>query len=162
MLRVAFAVLAVVLAGTASAAGWRKLQIDASSEPSFKESVARLQDKLTPGRRSAFDRSLQDIWDEGRKLASEQQREYTEADYLRQLDGLGYEEVVTLTDPTGEKAKRYRAEYEPTRGAAWAGGAPMASSPWANAPAPPPVQNGVYRGWTTNGGIRITNNACGC
>ena len=161
MLKATFALLAIVLAGNASA-GWRSLRIDASTEESFKASVALLQDKLTPGRRAAFDRSLVDVWTEGTRLADEQQREYTAADYLRQLDGLSYEEVVKLTDPTGEQAKRYRAEYTPVRGAGGSAGGGSAPRAMWNVAAPPPVQNGVYRGWTTNGGIRIDNNACGC
>lgn len=111
MLKLTVAVLAVVIAGTASAAGWRNLRIDASSEASFSESVAAFQDKLTPSRRIAFARSLQDIWLQGTKLAGEQQGEYTQTDYLRQVHSLGYEEVVTLADPTGKKEGRYRAEY---------------------------------------------------
>lgn len=144
--KVLFAVLAAVLAGTAHAEGWRKLRIDASSESAFEKSVASLQDRLTPGRRAAFERSLLDILAEGTRRAEEQQGEYTQADYRRQLDGLGYEQVVRLMDPSGEKAKRYRAEYAPTRGAG-GGGASMASSPWTSPTGgPPPVEGGVYRG----------------
>jgi len=103
------AVLALVLAGTASAAGWRSLRIDASSEASFAKSVEEFRDKLTPSRRVAFVRSLQDIRIHGSQLAVEEQREYTDADFLRQIHGLGYEQIVTLTDPTGDMAKdRYR------------------------------------------------------
>ena len=107
--------LAIVIASAASAAGWRDLRIDASSESSFKESVATLQDKLSPSRRHAFARTLEDIWNQGTRLAEEQQREYTDADYLRQVHGLGYEQVVKLTDPTGKSEGRYRAEYYATR-----------------------------------------------
>jgi hypothetical protein len=116
MLKVTFAVLAFALAGTASAAGWRKLTIDASSEAAFTESVATLQDKLSPSRRAAFDQSLQDIWRDGTQRALAEQREYTNEDYFRQLDGLGYEDVILVTDPTGEKAQRYRAQYYYARG----------------------------------------------
>jgi hypothetical protein len=104
-------VLSIVLATRSSAAGWRKLRIDASSEASFQESVAELQEKLTPSRQLAFARSLQDIWIVNSQLGEEQQREYTQADYFRQLDGLGYEQVVRVTDPTGKKAGQYRALY---------------------------------------------------
>jgi hypothetical protein len=158
MLKLTIAVVAVALAGTASAAGWRNLRIDASSEASFTESVATFQEKLSPSRRLAFARSLQDIWRERTQSATAEQREYTSAEYLQELDGLGYEQVVRLADPSGERAKRYRAEYYYARAGGGSGGA---TSPW-NSPHPPPVHNGVYRGWTTNGGIRITNNACGC
>ena len=123
MFRVIFAVLAIALAGTASAAGWRKLSIDASSETAFEESVATLQDKLSPSRRAAFDQSLQDIWRDGAQRALAEQREYTNEDFLRQLDGLGYDDVVRVTDPTGEKAQRYRAQYYYAR----RGGVPSAT-----------------------------------
>jgi hypothetical protein len=116
MLKVTFAVLAVTLAGTASAAGWRNLSIDASSEAAFNASVATFQEKLSPSRRAAFDQSLQDIWRDGTQRATAEQREYTSEDYFRELDGLGYEEVIRVTDPTGEKAQRYRAQYYYARG----------------------------------------------
>jgi hypothetical protein len=158
MLKLTVAFLAVVLAGTASAAGWRNLRIDASSEAAFIESVAVFQDKLTPSRRIAFARSLQDIWLQGTKVAGEQQREYTDADYLRQVHGLGYEEVVKFADPTGEKEGRYRAAYYYSRGSGDSAAAASAgASPWYTPP-PPPVQNGIYRGWTTAGGIDVRMN----
>jgi hypothetical protein len=148
MLRLTVVVLAIALAGTASAAGWRKLRIDASSEANFQKSVALFQDKLSPSRRVAFDLSLQDIWIHGSRLAEEQQREYTEADYFRQLDGLGYEEVVTLTDSTGEKEGAYRAQYYYSRGGGGAqnGQAPWPqSSPWPQRQ-PPKVNEQTCRG----------------
>jgi hypothetical protein len=154
MLKVTVAVLAVVLASSASAAGWRKLRIDASSEAAFTVSVNTLQEKLSPSRRLAFAMSLEDIWLHGSRLAEEQQRDYTQADYFRQLDGLTYDEVVTLMDPTGKKAGQYRAEYYAER----AGPPSAAPAPgWQN---PPPVPNGgVYRGATRaiDGGIRMDN-----
>jgi hypothetical protein len=107
MLKLTTAVLAVVLAGSASAAGWRSLRIDASSETSFNESVTALQDTLPRVRRHVFDESLKDIWTEGTKAAEADAREYTISDYLRQVDGLGYKDVVTFTDPTGDTAERY-------------------------------------------------------
>ncbi len=91
MLKLTIAVLAIALAGSASAAGWRSLRIDASSEASFSESVAAFQEKLSPVRRYVFASALQDIWTLGTKNADAEQREYTESDYLRQLDGLGYD-----------------------------------------------------------------------
>ena len=115
MLKLTVATLAIVLAGTASAAGWRKLQIDASSETAFDQSVATFQEKLSPSRRVAFARSLQDIQDEGTKRATGEQRDYTRAEHLQRLHGLGYEEVVTLVDPTGKRAGQYRAAYYQSR-----------------------------------------------
>ena len=43
MLKLTVAVLAVALAGTASAAGWRSLRIDGSSDASFTTSLAAFQ-----------------------------------------------------------------------------------------------------------------------
>ena len=54
MLKLTVAMLALALAGTANAAGWRSLRIDASSEASFAKSVEEFRDKLTPSRRVAL------------------------------------------------------------------------------------------------------------
>jgi len=143
MLRLTVAVLAFALAGTASAAGWRKLQIDASSEAAFNQSVATFQKKLSPSRRAAFAGSLRDIRAEGTRRATAEQRAYTRAEYLQQLHGLGYEEVVTLVDPTGKRAGQYRAAYYQSR-------TPpnnTTASPWPQSSGPPPNQfPGTYRG----------------
>lgn len=102
-------VLAVALAGAANAAGWRSLRVDGSSNTSFAKSVAEFEQKLSPARHHVFVLALHDIWNEGTKTAEANQREYTADEYLRQLDGLGYQEVVTYTDPTGDTAQaRYR------------------------------------------------------
>ena len=98
----------MALAGAANAAGWRSLRLDARDEASFTKSVAAFEEKLSPGRSYAFKLALRDIWNQGARAASAEQREYTATDYLRQLDGLGYEQVVKLTDPTGKTARRYR------------------------------------------------------
>jgi hypothetical protein len=161
MLKLTVAVLAVVLAGTASAAGWRSLRIDASSEATFSESIATFQQKLTPSRRIAFVRSLQDIWLHGTTHAV---GEYTEADYLRQVHGLGYEEVVNLVDPTGKKEGQYRAEYYYSRsgGVITNTGAPPA---WSQQ-GPPPVSRGIGGGPTYRGSpvpnTADARQACGC
>jgi hypothetical protein len=157
MLRLTFAVLAIALAGSASAAGWRSLRIDASSEASFSESVAVFQEKLSPVRRYVFASALQDIWAMGTKNADAEQRVYTESDYLRQLDGLGYDAVVTLTDPTGDTAKRrYKQGRDVAYAALWNTPSGSTSPSWCCMPGPPPVQNGTYRGATRaiDGGIR--------
>lgn len=93
------------------------------------------KDKLSPVRRHVFGEALKDIWVQGVKAAEAEQREYTAGDYYRQIDGLTYEGVVTVTDPTGEKALRYRAAYTAVaqqRVAAM--GTP--DSPWPARPAP--------------------------
>jgi hypothetical protein len=107
MLRITTGLLAVVLAGSAGAAGWRSMVIDASSEGSFNESVLALKEKLPPVRRHVFEQSLLDIWVQSTKAAEADGREYTPGDLLRQVDGLGYQEVVKFTDPTGDTARRY-------------------------------------------------------
>ena len=106
MLKLSVAVFAVALAGTASA-GWRSMRIGASNEASFDRSVAALQEKLPGVRKNVLAWSLQDIWAEGMQAAEAEQREYTLADYLRQIDGLRYKDVIAFTDPTGETADRY-------------------------------------------------------
>ena len=105
MLKLTVAVFAVALAGTASA-GWRSMRIGASNEASFDRSVAALQEKLPGVRKNVLAWSLQDIWAEGMQAAEAEQREYTLADYLRQVDGLRYKDVIAFTDPTGETADR--------------------------------------------------------
>ena len=129
MLKLAVAVLAFALAGSASAEGWRSLRFDASSETAFNESVALFRDKLSPTREHAFQRALQDIWIQGTQKASAERRDYTVSDYYRQLDGMSYDELVLIPDPTGDRAKRYRDEYRDVR-AAYRGapGTPSAAS----------------------------------
>jgi hypothetical protein len=110
MLKLAVAVLAVALAGTASADNWRKLKVDASSEAAFEKSLAVFKEELSPARRYVFGEALKDIWTQGAQEAAAAQREYTASDYYRHVDGLSYEEITTFTDPTGKTAKtRYNA-----------------------------------------------------
>ena len=61
--------------------------------------------------RPRHERALQDIWTQRTQDAIAEQGEYRLEDYSAQLDGLSYEEVVRVLDPTGAQAKRYRAEY---------------------------------------------------
>ena len=110
MLKLTVAVLAVALAGTASAAGWRSLRVDGSSEAAFAESAAAFKERLPLTRRYAFAQALQDIWLKGLTDAEAAAREYTARDYYRQVDGLAYKEVVTLLDPTGETEQLRRKE----------------------------------------------------
>jgi hypothetical protein len=105
MLKLTLAVLAVALAGTASAAGWRSLRVDASSEAAFEQSLAVFKEKLSPARRQVFGEALKDIWVKGSQEAAAEQREYTIADYYRQIGGLGYKQVVNFTDPSGDTAQ---------------------------------------------------------
>lgn len=100
------AVLAIGLGGIAGAAEWKDLRVDGSSEEAFAKSLNAFSEQLSPERRHVFGAALMDIWLKGTRDAEASQSEYTVADYHRQLDGLSYEEVVTLTDPTGDTAKR--------------------------------------------------------
>jgi len=126
MLKLAVAVLAVALASTASAAKWRDLRVDGSSQEAFAQSLETFKEELSWARRQVFGKALQDIWVEGTKKANAEQREYTAVDYYRDVDGLSYEEIVTLTDPTGDTAKaRYReATLMARRAAPSSGGVP--------------------------------------
>ena len=107
-LKLAATVLAVAFAGTASA-GWRSMRVEAANLDSFDESVAAFEEELSTARHYVFMLALQDIWAHGLQRASAEQREYTEAEYFQQLDGLTYDAIVTLADPTGEVTRdRYR------------------------------------------------------
>jgi hypothetical protein len=102
-------VVFVALEGTASAAQWRDLRVDGTSEEAFAKSLDAFKDKLSSAREYAFGEALKDIWIQGTKAAEAAQRDYTADEYYRQLDGLRYEEIVKYTDPTGDTAKyRYR------------------------------------------------------
>jgi hypothetical protein len=105
MLKLTIAVLAIALAGSASAARWRSLTIDGSSEANFETSLAQFEARLSPARHQVFLLALKDVWEQGAKNAAAEQSEYTRNDYLLHLDGLAYKHVVTLTDPTGDTAK---------------------------------------------------------
>ena len=107
-LKVAATALAIALAGTASA-GWRTMRVEAADLSSFEESVGAFEEELSTARHYVFMLALQDIWAQGLQRANAEQREYTEAEYFRQLDGLTYGEIVSLADPTGDVIKeRYR------------------------------------------------------
>ena len=105
MLRTTVFVLAVVLTSSATAAGWRDLRVDATSEEAFAKSLETFKEKLSSPRASVFGEALKDIWIQSATAAEAEQREYTADEYYRLLDGLSYEDVVTYTDPTGDTAK---------------------------------------------------------
>jgi hypothetical protein len=116
MLKLTAAMLAIALAGTASAAKWRDLRVDGSSEEAFAQSLEVFKDTLPPSRWYTFDHMLGTIWLQETQAAAAEQREYTRDDYLRQLDGLTYNEVGRVLDPTGRLAQWYRAQYFYARG----------------------------------------------
>jgi hypothetical protein len=124
MLKLVVAVLAVGLASTASAAKWRDLRVDASSEAAFQQSVAVFDKELSSERRYVFQGALMDIWILGTRNAKADQREFTVNDYYQQLHGLSYEEVVTFTDPTGDTAKARQREAARLKAATAPVGAP--------------------------------------
>ena len=105
-MKLTIALLAVALASAAGAAGWKDLRIDASSEPAFRQSLETFKKELSPERQQVFTAALTDIWLKGTEEAKAAQRDFTADDYYRQIDGLGYEQIVTFTDPTGETAKQ--------------------------------------------------------
>lgn len=115
MLKLIVAVVAIALAGTAGAAGWKDLRIDGTSEAAFQRSLTAFNEQLPLERHRVFTAALMDIWLQGTEVAKASQREYTTSDYRSQLDGLGYEGVVTFTDPTGETAKQRYEQAKRTK-----------------------------------------------
>jgi hypothetical protein len=144
MLKLIVAVWAIALAGTASAAGWRSLRLDGSSQAALEKSVAALQVKLPIVRRYVLSLALQDIWRDASRQAQAEQRQYTVADYLRQLDGLGYKEIVTITDPSGDRARaQFRAVYSGLSARSVFANAGQGNAPW-QPPAAPPTNHSGY------------------
>ena len=133
MLKLTVAVLAFALVGSASAEGWR---LDAGSHRAFKQSRQAAKDELSPENIQLLGGALKHIWYEGAKAAEAQQRRYADNDYLRQLDGLSYEEIVHFTDATYEAALRYSATSAaaalagPSNGRAALAAPSHASRPW--------------------------------
>ncbi len=144
MLKLAVAILAIALAGSASADEWRALRVDASSNAAFKRSLAAFKDALSPEQRQAFGDALKDIW------AGTERRK----DYYRQIHDLSYEEVVNFT--TGETAELRRQKELRRQAAARSRSAaapPSAApahrrSPWEGVPPPPPT-------WQPRGGTDL-------
>ena len=150
MLKPTVAALAIALAGTASADGWRSLRVDASSDAAFERSLVAFKGELSPEQRQAFGEALKDIWMAGTQAAETDRGKYRTADYYRQIHGLSYEEVVNFT--TGETAElRRQAAAAPPRSAAAPRSAAPAyrRSPWEGVPPPPPT-------WQPRGGTDLT------
>jgi len=145
-LKLAATVLAIAFASIASA-GWRTMRVEAANAANFDESVAAFEEELSTARHYVLILALQDIWAQGLQRASAEQREYTEAEYFRQIDGLTYDEIVTLADPTGKVTKeRYRTGVAKTvanRGPAGSIGVGPAAS---NSVTPVGGPGGQYRG----------------
>ena len=146
MLKLSFAVLAVALAGTASAGGWRSMRVEATDIDSFTKSVVAFEEELSTPRHYVFKLALRDLWRQGMQRASAEQREYTETEYFMQLDGLSYEEIVALADATGETTKaRYRQAVKGSI-AARGPGSTASSALMADRGTPVGGPGGQYRG----------------
>ena len=145
-LKIAATVLAIAFASSASA-GWRSMRVEAADLATFEESVAAFEGELSTARHYVFMLALQDIWARGLERASAEQREYTEAEYFRQLDGLTYDDVVTLADPSGEITRdRYRAGVAKTIANRGPGVTPGVSPQASNNVTPVGGPGGQYRG----------------
>ena len=146
MLKLTLTMLAIALAGTASA-GWRSLRVEAADLATFEESVAGFEEELSSARHYVFMLALQDIWAQGLERARAEQREYTEAEYFRQVDGLTYDDIVTLADPTGEVTRdRYRTGVANTVANRGPGVAPGVTPQASNNATPVGGPGGQYRG----------------
>ena len=145
-LKLAATVLAIAFASTASA-GWRTMRVEAANAANFDESVAAFEEELSTARHYVLILALQDIWAQGVQRAGAEQREYTEAEYFRQLDGLTYGDIVTLADPSGEITRdRYRAGVAKTIANRGPGVAPGVSPQASNNVTPVGGSGGQYRG----------------
>lgn len=102
MSKLTICMAAVVLAGCASTSGWRALQIDGSSEATFRESVTRLDQELPRTfHRQMFALALTDIARAGVLGASDSEAAYTNEDFFSEVDGLTYEGVIDLANRAG-------------------------------------------------------------
>ena len=155
MLKLTVVVLAIALAGTASADELRPLRIDASSNAAFERSLTAFKDGLSPEQRHTFGEALTDIWLAGTQAAETSRGKYRTADYYWQIHGLSYEEVVNFA--TGETAElrrqkelRRQAAAAPSRSAAAPSYAAPTHhrSPWEGVPPPPPT-------WQPRGGTDL-------
>ena len=97
MSRLVIAFAAIAVSACASTSSWQDLRIDASSPTSFQDSVDAIEEALPYHRGQLFLLALQDIQMTG--LAADDA--FAPKDYLGQLDGLGYDEVLALADATG-------------------------------------------------------------
>lgn len=115
MTKPALLLFAALLTGCASTSGWRALSIDGSTQATFEESVASLQQALPQSRRQRLNFALADIWVAGTiDSALDGSGEYEPEEYFAQLDGLGYRDVIDLATARGSFLSERSAS---TRGA---------------------------------------------
>jgi hypothetical protein len=161
MLKRIIVLWALALVSSAGADESDALRIEASSNRAFERSLAAFSDELSPERRQAFGDALTDIWLAGEQAAEGQGRKYRTKDYYRQIDGLGYDEVVSQA--TGEAAKQRdrqlsvaATERSPPRGGSAryrASASSAAPSPWEGAQPSAPLRE---PGPNWRGGINET------
>ena len=109
MSKLILATLMTFLAGCASMARWKTLQIDGSSEESFDQSLSRFNDELSYSRGRMFALALVDIASTAAQTAGQTadgSPAYTDEDYRRDLDGLTYDGVIDLADRSGPPISR--------------------------------------------------------
>ena len=85
---VSLTVLMLAGAASASANGWRALRIDGSTASGFEQSVAEMRQNLPYNRGVLFDLVLEDL-----------KARFATADVRKQVDGLGYKEIIQLASP---------------------------------------------------------------
>ena len=117
MKKLAVVMVGMALAACASTSGWQAPRIDATSQSNFEASVAALQQTLPPNHRLFFEVALQELWNStASKGGAESSVEEATKAYFAQLDGLGYEQVISLA---GSEAKeRYQSLLSRNYGAA--------------------------------------------
>jgi len=109
MPKLAFLIVGLALAGCASTSEWRALRLDGASKSTFEESAAVFRQELPQGRRLYFDVAITDLWTTAALKAQldlqteSNALEAASRNFLAQIDGLGYDEIVSLAGPRAKK-----------------------------------------------------------
>jgi len=117
MPKVAFLIVGLAIAGCASTSGWRALRIDGTSKSTFEESAAAFRQELPQYERLCFDVAVQELWITAAFKAQTESNalEAARHDFLAQIDGQGYDEIVSLAGPrTWKFARTLMLESAPT------------------------------------------------
>jgi hypothetical protein len=112
MQKLAVVLVGLALAGCASTSGSHALRIDATSQSNFEASVAAFQQALPPNRRLHFEVALQELW-KSTASKTESSVDQTTKDYFAQLNGLDYEQVISLAG--AEAKERYQSLFLPDK-----------------------------------------------